>query len=197
MRVAIMSSSKIGKRCEDWVRKHMQKGWKISTPNSADIIVSVFYRNLFKHKFIRTKLLIVNFHGGILPDYRGSATYAWAIINKEKETGVTVHVIDDEKIDNGDIISVEKFRIEKNDTTEDLFNKGEELAFKMFKKNFNKIMNMSFSKIRNVPTAGKLYLRKDFQKAKDLTRYVRAFTYKDKESAFYFNSKGKKIHLKW
>ncbi|MBP2832075.1 methionyl-tRNA formyltransferase [Aquimarina sp. U1-2] len=55
-----------------------------------------------------------NLHASLLPDYRGAAPINWAIINGEKETGVTTFFID-EKIDTGHIILQEKVTIGKND----------------------------------------------------------------------------------
>jgi methionyl-tRNA formyltransferase len=46
----------------------------------------------------------VNMHGGILPEYRGGHVMQWAIINGERETGVTLHYID-EGVDTGPIIA--------------------------------------------------------------------------------------------
>ncbi len=51
-----------------------------------------------------------NLHSSLLPDYRGAAPIHWAIINGEKETGVSTFFIDD-KIDTGEIIAQKKHTI--------------------------------------------------------------------------------------
>ena len=52
----------------------------------------------------------INLHGSLLPQYRGAAPINWAIINGEKETGVTTFFIQQE-IDTGKIIFQEKIAI--------------------------------------------------------------------------------------
>ena len=51
----------------------------------------------------------INLHASLLPDYRGAAPIHWAIINGEKETGVSTFFID-EKIDTGEVILQEKVK---------------------------------------------------------------------------------------
>ena len=58
-----------------------------------------------------------NLHASLLPNYRGAAPINWAIINGEKETGLTTFFIND-KIDTGDIIKQIKVPILSNETFE-------------------------------------------------------------------------------
>jgi methionyl-tRNA formyltransferase len=57
----------------------------------------------------------INFHGSLLPKYRGRTPHVWAIINGEKETGVTAHLMTGE-VDDGDIVKQVVIPIEQNDT---------------------------------------------------------------------------------
>ncbi len=57
----------------------------------------------------------VNFHGSLLPKYRGRTPHVWAIINGEKETGVTAHLMN-ANCDDGDIIRQVVVPIEDEDT---------------------------------------------------------------------------------
>ena len=71
----------------------------------VDIIVSINYLFLIEKDIIQhSKQLTFNIHGSLLPKYRGRSPHVWAIINNEKVTGITAHVID-EGCDTGDIIS--------------------------------------------------------------------------------------------
>ena len=74
-----------------------------------------------------------NLHGSLLPQYRGAAPINWAIINGEKETGVTTFFLKHE-IDTGSIIFQEKETISDEDDTgslyERLMNKGAALVLK-------------------------------------------------------------------
>jgi methionyl-tRNA formyltransferase len=56
----------------------------------------------------------VNVHGGLLPDYRGAHVLQWAIVNGERETGVTLHYVD-EGIDTGPIIAEVRVSIGERD----------------------------------------------------------------------------------
>lgn len=62
----------------------------------------------------------INYHPSLLPKYRGGNAIAWAIICGERETGVTIHYID-EGIDTGDIILWESVPIDPDDTTVTLY----------------------------------------------------------------------------
>lgn len=78
---------------------------------STDVILSINYLFIINSDLIRlpTKYAI-NFHGSLLPKYRGRTPHVWAIINNEKETGITAHRISEE-CDKGEIIHQEKIQI--------------------------------------------------------------------------------------
>jgi methionyl-tRNA formyltransferase len=63
-----------------------------------------------------------NLHASLLPQYRGAAPINWAIINAEKETGVTTFFLK-HQIDTGDIIFQEKLSIDTQDTAGSLHDK--------------------------------------------------------------------------
>ncbi len=69
----------------------------------------------------------VNIHGSLLPNYRGAAPINWAVINGERETGVTT-IIMDEDLDAGPILLKEKTTIEKNETAGDLHDRLADMA---------------------------------------------------------------------
>lgn len=73
----------------------------------------------------------INYHPSLLPKYRGGSAINWAIVSGEKETGVTIHYID-EGVDTGDIIIQEKVTIEPEDNVATVyFNKLFPLGIKM------------------------------------------------------------------
>ncbi|OHE73678.1 MAG: hypothetical protein A2007_00350 [Verrucomicrobia bacterium GWC2_42_7] len=81
-----------------------------------DIILSCYYRNMVPLQILEIpRLGAFNMHGSLLPKYRGRAPINWAILNGEKETGATLHVMV-AKADAGDIIDQKSFPIEKTDT---------------------------------------------------------------------------------
>jgi methionyl-tRNA formyltransferase len=69
----------------------------------------------------------VNLHGSLLPQYRGAAPINWAVINGEKETGVTTFKLKQE-IDTGDILLQESFAIGENDTAGEVHDKMKEIG---------------------------------------------------------------------
>lgn len=84
--------------------------------SSPDLIVSCGYKYIIPSKiFDIPKFRSINIHPSYLPKYRGQHVINWAIINGEKETGITVHYID-EGVDAGDIIVQKKVPILFEDT---------------------------------------------------------------------------------
>ena len=72
-------------------------------------------------------------HASLLPDYSGGAPLVWAMINGEKETGITLFQMDS-GVDSGPIIGQEKVSILPNYNIKDLYLKIEEAGIKLIKK---------------------------------------------------------------
>lgn len=83
----------------------------------ADLFIVVAFRMLPKIVWSMPPLGTFNLHASLLPKYRGAAPINWAIINGEKETGVTTFLLD-EKIDTGAILFSEKCEIKDEDNLE-------------------------------------------------------------------------------
>jgi methionyl-tRNA formyltransferase len=81
---------------------------------NPDLIVVVAFRMLPEVVWKMPKIGTINMHASILPDYRGAAPINWAIINGEKQTGLTVFYIN-EDIDKGNILRWKDVSIEEND----------------------------------------------------------------------------------
>lgn len=87
----------------------------------AELFVVVAYGKIIpKEVFELPKYKTINLHPSLLPKYRGAAPIEWAIISGERETGVTVQLIN-EKLDAGDVLSQEKIAIENDMTAGDLY----------------------------------------------------------------------------
>ena len=69
----------------------------------------------------------VNLHGSLLPQYRGAAPINRAVINGEKDTGVTTFKLKHE-IDTGNILLQEKIKITDDETAGELHDKMKELG---------------------------------------------------------------------
>jgi len=81
---------------------------------NADLYVIVAFRILPVEVFTIPSKGAFNLHGSILPKYRGAAPIQWALINGDKETGVTTFMLE-QKVDTGNIILQEKIKIENGD----------------------------------------------------------------------------------
>ena len=86
----------------------------------ADIQVVVAFRMLPEIVWNMPPLGTINVHGSLLPQYRGAAPINWAIINGEKETGVTTFKLQ-HAIDTGDILLQEKIEIGDNETVGEIY----------------------------------------------------------------------------
>lgn len=83
---------------------------------STDIFLSINYLFIIESDMIDLPwTYAINFHGSLLPKYRGRTPHVWAIINGEKETGVTAHIIT-EGCDEGDIVLQKRIPITKDAT---------------------------------------------------------------------------------
>ena len=98
-----------------------------------DLQVVVAFRMLPESVWALPKLGTINLHASLLPQYRGAAPINHAVINGEKETGVTTFIIDKE-IDTGKILFKEKITINDNESAGELHDRlmmlGAKLAVK-------------------------------------------------------------------
>ena len=93
----------------------------------ADLQIVVAFRMLPEVVWNMPPLGTFNLHASLLPQYRGAAPLNWAIINGEKETGVTTFLLDQE-IDTGRIIFQERIDIGENDSVGDLHDRMMEVG---------------------------------------------------------------------
>ncbi|MEZ4893808.1 MAG: methionyl-tRNA formyltransferase [Saprospiraceae bacterium] len=86
----------------------------------ADLQVVVAFRMLPEVVWDMPPKGTMNLHGSLLPKYRGAAPINWAVINGEKETGVTTFLLQHE-IDTGDLLFQEKTAIGENETAGEVY----------------------------------------------------------------------------
>lgn len=89
---------------------------------NPDLIIVVAFRILPEELFSIPGSGTFNLHASLLPKYRGAAPINWALINGEKETGVTTFFLK-EKVDTGNIILQKKIAIEDEDYAGIIHNK--------------------------------------------------------------------------
>ena len=93
----------------------------------ADLQIVVAFRMLPEIVWNMPRLGTFNLHGSLLPQYRGAAPINWAIINGDKETGVTTFFLKHE-IDTGDIIHQARIPILPTDNVGTMHDKLMELG---------------------------------------------------------------------
>ena len=96
----------------------------------ADIFVVVAFRMLPQSVWAMPPMGTFNLHASLLPQYRGAAPINWAIINGEKETGVTTFLLN-ERIDEGSILMQQSTPIAPDDTAETLHDRLAEMGSRL------------------------------------------------------------------
>jgi len=97
---------------------------------NADLQIVVAFRMLPEAVWNMPPMGTVNLHASLLPQYRGAAPINWAIINGEKETGLTTFRLQHE-IDTGNILLQEKMEIGENETAGELHDRMKETGARL------------------------------------------------------------------
>jgi len=95
---------------------------KIKETNPELIIVAAYGKIIPKSILDLPKYGTLNIHASLLPKYRGASPIQNVIVNGEKETGITIMLLDKE-MDHGDVLTQEKITITDNETAGSLFEK--------------------------------------------------------------------------
>lgn len=112
----------------------------------ADLQIVVAFRMLPEVVWNMPRFGTFNLHASLLPQYRGAAPINWAIINGEKETGVTTFFLSHE-IDTGKIIFREKMPINDDDNAGTLHDKLMKLGAELVLKTVDAILENSIDTI--------------------------------------------------
>lgn len=138
----------IQNRIQNFIGKPTKSDLILKLQNKqSSILFSINYLFLLEKTIFQLFEYPINFHGSLLPKYRGRTPHVWAIINNETETGITAHFIE-EGCDVGDIVYQERIKIENYYTGADLL--------KIFQIEYPKIIfkileNISKGKIVRIP----------------------------------------------
>ena len=148
---------------------------------NPDVMVVVAFGQIIPLSILKMpKYGCVNIHGSLLPKYRGAAPIQWAVLDGEKETGITT-ILMDEGIDTGDILLKKTIQIDTDETSGSLFDKLMALGAKTILETLDELEkgNLTPTKQGESPTAYAKMLTKamgliDFTKsAKELDCFVR------------------------
>jgi methionyl-tRNA formyltransferase len=161
---------------------------------APDLAVVIAFRMLPEAVWTLPKIGTINLHASLLPKYRGAAPINWAIINGEKETGLTTFFLKHE-IDTGNIIFSEKIKIADDETAGSLHDRMKEAGAELILRTVRAIEDKSypetpqpeFSELKQAPKIFKTDCVLDFSldvnnvynKIRGLSPYPTAFTYLD------------------
>ena len=109
---------------------------------NAEVQIVVAFRMLPEAVWNMPPMGTINLHGSLLPQYRGAAPINWAVINGEKETGVTTFKLQ-HQIDTGDILLQQSFAIAENDTAGDVHDYMKEIGAQLLVKTVKGIADES------------------------------------------------------
>jgi methionyl-tRNA formyltransferase len=130
---------------------------------SPDIQVVVAFRMLPEKIWSYPPMGTLNVHGSLLPQYRGAAPINWAIINGEKETGVTTFQLQ-HAIDTGDILLQERIPITEDMTAGTLHDIMMEVGAKVLVKTLNGLVENSIKAVPQNSTEESKHAPKIFTK---------------------------------
>jgi methionyl-tRNA formyltransferase len=130
----------------------------------ADVQVVVAFRMLPEIVWNMPPMGTINLHASLLPNYRGAAPINWAIINGEKETGLTTFRLQ-HAIDTGDVLMQEKIQIREDETAGELHDEmmalGAGLIFKTLDQYCRGILaprpQASIAVVEDLPSAPKIH----------------------------------------
>lgn len=154
---------------------------KVKDLNADIAVVCSFNYRIPKVLLEAVKGGFINIHPSLLPDYRGPNPYSSVIINDEKETGVTLHFMD-ETFDTGDIIVQKKMQLSKIETMGTLFNRLNLLGLDMLLETLQQHENTPLNRQKQSIASSKLgksmaneNIIIDFEKsAREIESFIRA-----------------------
>ena len=113
-----------------------------------DVICVVAYGKILPKEILEIpKYGCINVHGSLLPKYRGAAPIQWAVLNGDKETGITTMYMD-VGMDTGDMILKEKTTIGDDETTGELWDRLAKIGGELLVKTLKEIENGTAKRIK-------------------------------------------------
>ncbi len=175
----------------------------VSDVPEADFYIVASYGKIIPKEIIdKPKLGALNVHPSLLPKYRGASPIETAILNNDKNIGITIMLID-EKMDHGPILKQEKYIFEewpsKNEVRDILAKIGGQMLVKIIP-DFIKGKIISKPQNHNEATFTKMIKKEDgeiFESDFELKKYLKYLAYTPWPGTFFFIKKNnKQIRIK-
>jgi len=151
------------------------------------IFLSVEFDRILNPERFRTSF-IYNIHFSLLPKYKGVYTAIWPLVNGEKETGVTLHLIE-KGIDTGPIIDQVAFPIQIHDNARVIYFRCLELGYDIIAKNLHDLITGNVNPRRQLSVDSTYYSADSInfsnvsvnmkQTAYQLHNHIRAFSFQE------------------
>ena len=126
----------------------IKKDYQSVIDAKPDLIVTCAYGKIIPKILIDyPKYGCVNIHASLLPKSRGAAPIQWALINGDKETGITLMYMD-EFMDTGDIIDFEKYLIKDEDDIGSLHENLSKIGSKLLANNLENLISGKISRAK-------------------------------------------------
>ena len=122
------------------IRKNEEFIGEIKSLNPDAICVVAYGKILPKEILDIPKYGCINVHGSLLPKYRGAAPIQWAVLNGDKETGITTMYMD-EGMDTGDMILKKEVEIGEDETTGELWDRLSKIGGELLVETLKEIEN--------------------------------------------------------
>ena len=152
-RKKVLSKSPVKLLAEDlglevFTPDNIKEEYQVILDRKPDLIVTCAYGKIIPKVLIDyPKYGCVNIHASLLPKYRGAAPIQWALMNGEKETGVTLMYMD-EFMDTGDIIDTITYQIKELDDVSTLHDKLSSLGRDLLAKNFPNLISGNVTRVK-------------------------------------------------
>ncbi len=197
-------------RNKEFNRTYGNKGWikpvdvnleASSLIQKYSLIISLHFKDILPKGLVKA-VRCVNVHPGFNPYNRGWFPHVFSITNG-LPCGVTIHEMDC-KIDRGPIIIQRIVKVEKWETSAEIYDKILDLELSLLEKNFERILKKTYKAV--IPKRGNINYKKDYEKLcqldlKDVDTFenhlnkLRALSHRDYWNA-YFVTEGKKVYVK-
>ena len=124
---------------------------------NLDLIVSFSAPSIFKSELLSLpRKGCINLHCSLLPKYSGILPSFWTLFYDERETGATVHYMDNE-IDNGDILGQKSVEISESDSMFDIIKRTKMIGGKLMVNVIHDIMTNNVKLVKNKVNHDKYY----------------------------------------
>ncbi len=171
----------------------------------ANLFVVVAFRMLPREVWSMPRLGTFNLHASLLPQYRGAAPINWALINGERQTGVTTFMID-EQIDTGRILKQQNYLIEDYDNAGSLHDRLMEMGSALVVKTVEEIrdhrtkpqeQDVAHVTLRPAPKLTKEMGRIDWTRsAREINNLIRGLSPYPAAWSVFVNEAGEEIPVK-